>query len=161
MYKIFERSFDSCSVEFSLMTTKKKKMQFLKAVLSPFLNEHTVMVGEINGLDFHVEKIHNELETDKLTISSHEDGYMTLKFSSTSTADFSIVLSNFDRFSEGYYIICFFSECKDDLNEFPDLLTDQELDGCLLKLSVQSDSTLLDFEFKDESIYNKFISTVR
>lgn len=161
MYKLAENSYNKCSVEFSFLTTKKRKVQFLKTVLSVFFDEQTSIVGEINGLDFSINKLSEQLETKSLIISSEQNEYMTLTFSSSEVRDFSTILSNFDNWSEGYYVIYILPRIKFKLNESLIPLIDHQLDNFLLKFSVHSDSTLFDFEFKEESAYNKFIKLMR
>ena len=160
MYKISENSSNKCSVEFSFLTTKKRKFQFLKTALSIFCDEHTSMVGEINGLDFSIEQISKKLETNNLTLSSNQDGYSTLTFSSSKKKDFSTILSSFDSWSEGYYVIYVFPEICFQLDELFIPLIDHQLENFLLKFSVHSDATLFEFEFKDEITQNKFIQLI-
>ena len=161
MYKLAENSYNKCSVEFSFLTTKKRKVKFLKTVLSAFFDEQTSIVGEINGLDFSIKKLSEQLETKSLTISSEQNGYATLSFSSSEAKDFSTILANFDNWSEGYYVIYFLLQIKFKLNEYLIPLIDHQLENFLLKFSVHSDSTLFDFEFKEEAAYKKFIQLVR
>ena len=161
MYKLAENSYNKCSVEFSFLTTKKRKMHFLKTVLSDFFDEETSMVGEINGLDFSINKLSEQLETKSFTISQEYNGYTTLTFSSSETKDFSTIISMFDNWSEGYYVIYILSQINFKLNESLIPLIDHQLENFLLKFSVHSDSTLFDFEFKEESAYNKFIKLMK
>ena len=161
MYKLAENSYNKCSIEFSFLTTKKRKLQFLKTVLSTFLDEQKSIVGEINGLDFSINKLSEQLETKSLIISSEHDGYMTLTFSSSETKDFSTILSYFDNWSEGYYVIYILPQINFNLNESLIPLIDHQLVNFLLKFSVHADSTLFDFEFKEKSAYNKFIKLMK
>ena len=161
MYKLTENSYNKCSVEFSFLTTKKRKMQFLKTVLSAFFDEKTLIVGEMNGLDFSIDKLAQQLETRSLTISAGHNEYMTLTFSSSEAKDFSTILSNFDNWSEGYYVIYILPKINFRLNESLIPLIDHQLENFLLKFSVHSDSTLFDFEFMEESAYKKFIKLMR
>lgn len=161
MYKVSENSCNMCSIEFPLWTAKKKKIHFLKKVLFPFYNEHTSIVGEINGLDFSIEKFSNEFRTKDFYTSQNQDGYATLIFSTSEKDDFLTILSNFDCWSEGYYLIYIVSPFNLKLNELSSPLFDYELDDYLLKLSIHSDSTLFNFEFKNDSMYKKFIKLVK
>ena len=161
MYKISEISHNRYFVEFPFLTTKRRKVRFLKNVLSTFYKEQTYIVGEINGLDFSVEQISKELETKNLILTSNQNGYSTLPFSNLEARDLLTVISNFDRWSEGYYIIYIYSKNDFKLSKAFIPLIDHHLENFLLKFSVHSDATLLDFEFCDELSCNKFLQIIR
>lgn len=161
MYKVYENAYSKCSVEFSFLATRKSKLHFLKPVLSAFYDTHVSIAGEICGLDFSIERVSQKFETKNLILSSNQDGYATLTFSSSETNDFSTALSHFDDFSEGYYFIYILPEFNFKLNESRIPLIDHPLENFVLKFSVHSDSTLFDFEFKNESAYNKFLKMIR
>ena len=161
MYKVYEHAYSKCSIEFSFLATRKSKLHFLKTALSAFYDVHASIIGEICGLDFSIERISRKFETTNLILSSNQDGSATLTFSSSETNDFSTVLSHFDDFSEGYYFIYILPEFNFKLDGSRIPLFDHPLENFVLRFSVHSDSTLFDFEFKNESAYNQFLQMIR
>ena len=108
-----------------------------------------------------MEKVSGKLETKKKDLSPSQDGYETLTFSSTEEKDLSTVLSCFDHWSEGYYVIYIFSQGTPERNESSVPLFDHPPENFLLKFSVHSDATLFEFEFKDASAYNRLIRLIK
>ena len=161
MYKISEITNNQCSIEFSFLTAKSKKIQFLQKVLSCFPTQRFTMIGEINGLDFTIEDISQKMKTPEHTILLDNNGYGTLTYLTSDPDDFLLVFSSFECSSEGYYLLYLLQENNHILVRTIAPLVNHCIDNFLIKLSVHSDSTLFEIEFKDEYEKKRFIEKIK
>lgn len=155
MYRIHKNGIKRCSVEFSFWETRKSKLKTIKKLIFSIENNNLCLGGEICGIDFNVEKILQELKTKKILLQKDADEYSTLHFLTREDSDFETILDQFDSFSEGFYTLYLFSA---DVCKLKDEDTDlKRMTNYLIKISVHSDATYVEFEFMNESICKSFI----
>ena len=145
-----------CSVEFNFWGSRKRKLLNLKKLIFSVSKGEILLGGEICGIDFSVEKVSQKLKTENILLQNDSNGYATLYFLTREESDFGTIIDRFDSFSEGCYTMYLFPE--EEWNGGEINLKEIGLMDFLMKVSVYSDATYIEFDFKDEEICREFIA---
>ena len=158
MYKLHFPNSESCSIEFGIRTSKKKKIEVIKKFVSILNNSFPCFVGDVLGLDFTVEKLASLLKTNKVFLmKDNTPNYSILFFLSCFSFDYEIFLEYIDEFSEGKFSFYLLSKLTSwDNVSYHDI--ENIIANADISVSLFSDATYIEMTFKNKEVKDWFIS---